>query len=100
MLRSLAAVVTAALLIPTSHASFVMGHRRNGLVSQRLDPLVQPNQVASHVHAVVGASGFGPDINYDSLQSSECTTAPPQADKSSYWSMQMYHRNQNGVGYH
>ena len=44
------------------------------LVSTRLDPIMNPGDVSSHVHAVMGASNFGPTYDYDkSLESSQVT---------------------------
>ena len=35
------------------------------LVNERLDPVVSPNAVGSHLHDVAGGSGFGAAYNYD-----------------------------------
>ena len=74
--RSLAATV---LLTPFVHAFWILSP--SSLVQERLDPIVSPGQVSNHVHNIVGASNFGPEVTYDSLQSSNCTSVNIQVDK-------------------
>lgn len=77
----------------------------NILTTQRLDPIVTPGKVSTHVHSgecrvsyvpftsylaidlslVLGGSGFGLNVNTSILQESECTSIPIQEDKSNYW---------------
>ncbi|KAJ3869374.1 hypothetical protein EV359DRAFT_69979 [Lentinula novae-zelandiae] len=57
----------------------------NILTTQRLDPIVTPGEVSTHVHSVLGGSGFGLNVNTSILQESECTSIPIQEDKSNYW---------------
>jgi hypothetical protein len=67
------------------------------LVTERLDPIVSPNGVASHMHAIIGGSAFGASYNYaDAIQSS-CTSFPISIDKSNYWMPKLYWIN-NGTG--
>ncbi|KAI0330773.1 WSC-domain-containing protein [Cubamyces sp. BRFM 1775] len=65
------------------------------LVQTRLDSIVSPGVVSSHVHAIVGASGFSPNYDPDQLMQSKCTTLSVQKDLSNYWAPQLYHRDQN-----
>lgn len=69
----------------------------------RMDPIVNPGAVSSHVHNVVGASRFdskcrspptgtdwpsnSPDVIHDPsyTQGSTCSSISLQADKSMYW---------------
>ena len=60
------------------------------LVTERLDPIVNPNGVASHMHSVVGGSGFGAAYNQPDLMKSSCTSFPISADKSNYWHPKPY----------
>ena len=69
--------------------------RHKSLSTDRLDPIVQPGVVSSHVHTIVGAKNFGPTVDNETLLASECTTAPVQADMSSYWAPQLYYRSEN-----
>ncbi|WVF66820.1 hypothetical protein IAT40_001562 [Kwoniella sp. CBS 6097] len=64
--------------------------------SQRLDPIVAPNGVASHVHRIVGGSNFGANYNYDQYAASGCSTAAVQADNSNYWMPQLFWK-ENGT---
>ncbi|EIN06995.1 hypothetical protein PUNSTDRAFT_53415 [Punctularia strigosozonata HHB-11173 SS5] len=99
MFTILARAAAAAILVgPTlTNAFWILSH--GSLTHDRLDPLLSSGKVSTHEHTVVGASNFGPVTTYDSLQSSECTTSPVQADKSNYWAPQLYHRNQENNTY-
>jgi hypothetical protein len=74
------------------------------LVRERLDPIVNINDVAMHMHRVLvnphhrhvttswadikrmkGGSNFAAAYNYDDLVASPCTSVELQADKSNYW---------------
>lgn len=68
----------------------------NMLTIARLDPVVSPNQVASHMHAIVGGSAFGAAYNYADQMASSCTTASITVDKSNYWMPQLYWVNDDG----
>jgi hypothetical protein len=81
MFTMLSRAVAAAVLVgPTlTNAFWILTH--GSLTHDRLDPLLSPGKVSTHVHTVVGASNFAPITTFDTLQSSECTTSPVQADK-------------------
>ena len=67
------------------------------LVVERLDPVLFPGAVGSHVHSVVGANTFGPTVSFASLQQATCSTVYVKADKSVYWFPELYFRSpQNG----
>jgi hypothetical protein len=52
---------------------------------ERIDPLVNPNAVSSHIHTFFGARNIGPaPLMSGSLQSG-CTSCDNQLKKSSYW---------------
>ncbi|GAW00416.1 wsc domain [Lentinula edodes] len=68
----------------------------NILTTQRLDPIVTPGKVSTHVHSVLGGSGFGLNVNTSILQESECTSIPIQEDKSNYWFPQLYFQKNDG----
>jgi len=69
------------------------------LVTERLDPIVSPNAVASHMHSIVGGSGFGAAYNQADLMKSACTTFPISVDKSNYWHPTPYWINNNGSSF-
>lgn len=68
----------------------------NMLTIARLDPVVSPNQVSSHMHAIVGGSAFSAAYNYADQIASSCTTASLTVDKSNYWMPQLYWVNDDG----
>ncbi|CDO71004.1 hypothetical protein BN946_scf184844.g8 [Trametes cinnabarina] len=65
------------------------------LVQTRLDSIVSPGGIGTHVHAITGASGFSNTYDYDQLIQSNCTNIPIQQDKSNYWMPQLYHRDKD-----
>lgn len=62
----------------------------------RIDPIITPNGVAGHSHTISGPINFNISSTYDSLQAAYCTSCSIQADKSAYWSPQLYYRYRNG----
>ncbi|KAI5835680.1 hypothetical protein K523DRAFT_368070 [Schizophyllum commune Tattone D] len=90
------------VLRPHALAYFLMA-ANNILTTQRIDPILTPGQVATHVHSgaqgsplvcnqphfcysVVGGSNFGLDsTSSDVLRYSSCTSVPIREDKSNYW---------------
>lgn len=63
----------------------------------RLDLIVSPGAVATHVHKISGASNFGPSSTYADLLASQCTSCEIQADKSAYWTPQLYYQHGDGT---
>ncbi|KAJ7452125.1 hypothetical protein B0H11DRAFT_2074419 [Mycena galericulata] len=57
----------------------------NIITTQRLDPVVSPGSVSTHVHAVLGGSNFGLNTSTSALRNSSCTSIPIPEDKSNYW---------------
>ncbi|KAI0765890.1 hypothetical protein BD413DRAFT_637146 [Trametes elegans] len=86
-------VSLAALAAVANAEHWIFGGSK--LIAQtRLDSIVNPGALGTHVHAIVGASGFKNTYDPDDLVQSKCTTIPVQPDKSNYWSEQMYHQDQ------
>ncbi|KAI0628687.1 WSC-domain-containing protein [Trametes polyzona] len=91
MFARLLAVVTLAAAV---NAYWTFG--ATALIAQtRLDSIVNPDAIGTHVHAIVGASGFSNHYDPDELMQSNCTTIPVQPDKSNYWAPQLYHRDKD-----
>ena len=65
------------------------------LLIQRMDPIVSPGQVSSHVHVFQGSSGLAPNSTYDIINGGKCSTMGTQHDKSNYWVSQIYGKNAN-----
>ncbi|EAU87993.2 hypothetical protein CC1G_01640 [Coprinopsis cinerea okayama7 len=88
------------LLIPAIMAGNTYGYwlmgANNILTTQRLDPIVRPGRVGTHVHSVIGGSNFGFELTTDFLRESECTSIPIAEDKSNYWYPHLYFWWKNG----
>jgi len=67
------------------------------LAVERLDSIVSPNQVASHMHQIVGGSAMAAAYNYQDQIKSSCTSAAISADKSNYWMPKLYWINSDGT---
>ncbi|KAI0015732.1 WSC-domain-containing protein [Xylariomycetidae sp. FL0641] len=65
--------------------------------SSRIDPVVFPGLVSPHAHKISGASNINATATFDSLQSAECSTCSVQADKSAYWTPQLYYQHADGT---
>jgi hypothetical protein len=66
------------LLTPTSYAFWIFDH--GPLVQDRVDPILTPGGVGPHVHTIIGASNFRPTLDISTMSTSNCSTAPVQAD--------------------
>ncbi|KAF8530086.1 hypothetical protein BU17DRAFT_12095, partial [Hysterangium stoloniferum] len=66
------------------------------IVMERIDPIVNPNGIATHAHIVGGGGNFGPVLSTEILRQSKCTSTPISEDKSSYWTDTMYFQWKNG----
>jgi hypothetical protein len=69
------------------------------LATERLDPIISPNGVASHMHSIIGGSAFGAAYNQPDLMKSKCTSFPISVDKSNYWHPKPYWINNNGTSF-
>lgn len=67
------------------------------IVTARMDPIVSPDEIASHTHSITGASGIGYNASYEDLRNSQCTTCQVTQDHSAYWVPQLYYEHQNGT---
>ena len=66
------------------------------LVEARMDPIISPGQISSHVHTVIGGDGFGISMDNNAAINSQCTQSRVRGDKSSYWFPALYHHNSDG----
>lgn len=60
------------------------------LVEARMDPIVQPGEVSTHVHTIMGGSNFNENVTGEELMSSNCSTALIKNDHSAYWYPKLY----------
>ncbi|KAM7198054.1 protein of unknown function (DUF1996) domain containing protein [Naviculisporaceae sp. PSN 640] len=63
----------------------------------RIDPLVNPGEVAQHVHAIHGSSGFSETATYEDLINGQCTSCAVRQDKSAYWAPALYFQHDDGT---
>lgn len=95
-------LAVSALLAPCraardSRAFVVVRHGGdNPLVTERLDPIVQPGGPSAHTHIVWGGNNFAATMGDTTAQGSTCTTAHAQLDGSNYWEPQLYFHAKNG----
>ncbi|WWC91451.1 uncharacterized protein L201_006397 [Kwoniella dendrophila CBS 6074] len=75
---------------------FVVQHAPD-IITSRIDPVISPGGISSHVHSIVGSSSFKPTYTYENSMSGRCTTANVDIDRSSYWTPQLYRKNDNGT---
>ncbi|KAJ5737675.1 uncharacterized protein N7483_002800 [Penicillium malachiteum] len=68
---------------------------RTGLA--RLDPIIDPGQLSSHVHSVHGGGNFGMDSDMQILRESNCTSCGVLQDMSAYWTPALYFMHTNGT---
>ncbi|KAL9098234.1 MAG: hypothetical protein Q9163_006073 [Psora crenata] len=89
--------VTAAAVLSFAGGSEAFWRMNCGLIQTgRVDPIISPGKVASHVHKIAGAANIGLSSTYESLQQADCTSCEIQADKSAYWTPQLYYQHSNG----
>ncbi|TKA58194.1 hypothetical protein B0A49_13690, partial [Cryomyces minteri] len=62
----------------------------------RIDPIVTPAEISSHVHKIAGGYNIGLNSSYEDMTNSKCTSCEIGADKSAYWTPQLYYRHANG----
>ncbi|KAF5327727.1 hypothetical protein D9619_004538 [Psilocybe cf. subviscida] len=82
-------------VVASARAYWLMGIE-DFITTERLDPLVSPGKVASHVHSVLGGSNFRMTTNTSFLRQSECSSIPIPQDKSAYWFPHLYFQWNNG----
>ncbi|OAA60040.1 hypothetical protein ISF_06051 [Cordyceps fumosorosea ARSEF 2679] len=63
------------------------------LTVQRTDPIIQPGELSSHVHAVVGGTGYYMSMSNEDARNAHNTTCDKALDKSNYWQPQLYHQH-------
>ncbi|EXJ64159.1 hypothetical protein A1O7_00495 [Cladophialophora yegresii CBS 114405] len=63
----------------------------------RIDLILNPGNVSGHVHKFAGGSNVNENSDFNSLQSSNCSSCEVQADKSAYWTPQLYYAHDNGT---
>ncbi|KAJ9474295.1 DUF1996 domain-containing protein [Pseudozyma hubeiensis] len=93
---SLVALLVIVLIAQPAAARlgfFILSHGR--IKTSRVDPIVSPGQLSSHVHNFVGMNGIDANTTTVELldEASTCSSAPLTDDRSSYWAPQLYRYN-------
>ena len=83
-------VATAAAASDKRTFAVLRHHGNSPLMTSRIDPIVDPGKVSTHVHSVFGGSNFGMNTTGEDLLQSKCTTALIKGDMSSYWFPSLY----------
>lgn len=67
------------------------------LLLERADPIINPSQVAGHVHTISGGNGFGFTMDYAQANASTCSSCPIKKDLSNYWTPKLYYMAEDGT---
>ena len=67
------------------------------LLLERADPIVNPGQVAGHVHTISGGNGFDFEMDYGKANASTCSSCPIKKDLSNYWTPKLYYMAEDGT---
>lgn len=74
--------------------TFAVLHFNNKMLTKgRADPIVSPGKTASHVHNILGGSGFSLGSTGQDLTNSKCSTAMVKGDNSNYWYPSLYFKD-------
>jgi len=66
------------------------------VVTERIDPIIDPGQVSGHVHTVSGGNGLNFTMDYAQARSSNCSSCPIKQDLSNYWTPSLYYQAEDG----
>jgi hypothetical protein len=95
MLASLTSLLALSLLALPSSAFWILSHHPLNF-NARLDPIVSPGNLSSHLHSFVGSNAISSTQDYTSIRaSSACTTSGLTTDKSSYWAPTLFKYTKN-----
>jgi len=89
-------LIAVATCVSTVEASGFWRTDCGRIETGRIDPIVSPGKVSSHVHNVAGAYNFDENSTYTSLTNSPCTSCEIGPDKSAYWTPLLYYQFPNG----
>ncbi|ODN76938.1 hypothetical protein, variant [Cryptococcus amylolentus CBS 6039] len=88
-----AAIMSGVALGAADH--WILTHAQT-IALARMDPIVNPSAISTHVHNIVGASNFDITLNSVSDQlNAACSSTIVNADISNYWAPQLYYHHQN-----
>jgi hypothetical protein len=85
-LAALAAEIEAFWRLPCS----------SPVVTERADPIMDPDSVSTHVHTIMGSNAFNFTMAYGDTQGATCSSCKAVEDMSSYWVPSLYYHAENG----
>ncbi|KAK1580513.1 uncharacterized protein LY79DRAFT_520702 [Colletotrichum navitas] len=68
----------------------VLRFNNKQLVKARVDPIIDPGKISTHVHGIMGGSNFGMSATGETLAQSKCSNAMISGDDSAYWFPSLY----------
>ncbi|CAF3467565.1 hypothetical protein SNK03_008077 [Fusarium graminearum] len=89
-------VAAAALLAGAASAAkdegtfAVLRFTNKQLTRGRMDPILFPGETSTHVHNIMGGSGFSTSATGKDLMESKCSNAMIKGDNSAYWFPSLY----------
>ena len=94
-------VLFTAGLVAAFAASPVFAYWRlpciSPIVVERADPIVSPGEVSNHLHTIMGGNGFDFTMDYNSTQTSTCSSCTVIGDNSNYWTPALFFQHQDGT---
>ncbi|CAG8951193.1 hypothetical protein HYFRA_00007940 [Hymenoscyphus fraxineus] len=93
-------LIALGLVARNAEAIHTLRFACSQLVTERLDPLVNPGKNPSpHMHQIVGGNAFNTtmDPSNDIGETATCTTCTFSEDFSNYWTAVLYFRARNGT---
>ncbi|KAJ5177190.1 uncharacterized protein N7482_003067 [Penicillium canariense] len=94
--RLTAALAAYSTLFPAFTTAFWRLPCRGRTGVARLDPIVDPGEISSHVHSIHGGGNFGMSSDMQTLRESSCTSCAVTQDLSAYWTPALYFMHTNG----
>lgn len=99
------AASAASLISAVMAQQFVLYTPGNDDTSvERADPILSPGTISQHTHQFFGSNAFAPNMSYESLLNSGCTTVADSSnraityDSSVYWHPAMFVKSNDGSG--
>ncbi|RPA86979.1 WSC domain-containing protein [Ascobolus immersus RN42] len=98
LFKSFIASVGLAILTFVPHATaFWRMPCEAPVLIERSDPIVNPGQVSSHLHTIMGPNSFDFTMSYDDARKkATCSTCRVEQDRSAYWTPNLWFKAQNG----
>lgn len=87
---ALAALAGTASAAKETGTFAVLRFTNKQLTKGRMDPIASPGTPSSHVHTIMGGSGFSMNATGEDLMNSKCSNTMVKGDFSNYWFPSLY----------